>query len=243
MSGGRAALLATIDQWLAVNDVQKMNHMVGFINPHVYNIACVHQAVQTFLGRADMLSVDGVGVKLVLLLREGRWVARVVAEHLFNAFLSTTRPETSAVLIGAEPGEVETAAEAMNNSSGGLHIISCVDGYRHSDDYRQFLSRHADIDVVLIGAGSPRSEGIALIADSVCESAVIFHIGGGTLKTWAGTKKRGPAVVSLLGMEWFHRIVFEPHTRQRYTRGFWLYVKNLLSKRSSAVSESEGDAP
>ncbi len=243
VTGGQPTLLATIDQWLATNTSQKISHTIGFVNPHVYNSACEHPSVQTFLDSADLVCVDGIGIKWALLFTEAQWIPRVVAEHLFNALLVTRRPLTTAVLIGAEPGEVETAARAMNNSSRGLHITSCIDGFQPRENYRRFLQQNADCDLVLIGAGSPKSENIALITRAVCKSAVIFHIGGGTLNTWAGTKRRGPALVSRLGFEWLHRILFEPHTRHRYTRGFYLYIRNLLSQRLTANSASKGDMP
>lgn len=55
-----------------------------------------------------------------------------------------------------------------------------------------------------------------------------FHIGGGTVRLYAGTKRRAPRWLSRLGLEWAHRITFEPATRARYLAGGLEFAANLL---------------
>ncbi|MFT5046853.1 MAG: UDP-N-acetyl-D-mannosaminuronic acid transferase (WecB/TagA/CpsF family), partial [Porticoccaceae bacterium] len=50
---------------------------------------------------------------------------------------------------------------------------------------------------------------------------------------------RVPTWISHFGIEWLHRIFFEPHTRERYTKGGWLFLKNLIkptpNKRTKTI--------
>ena len=86
---------------------------------------------------------------------------------------------------------------------------------------------------MLIGAGSPRSESLANLARGLLPDAVVFHCGAGTLKTWAGTKRRAPAWLSRAGLEWLHRVAFEPHARARYLVGGPRFVASLLRSNDS----------
>ena len=70
-------------------------------------------------------------------------------------------------------------------------------------------------------------DGIGLIAAQYCSASVCWHIGAGTIETWAGTKCRAPAWFSRFGVQWLHRMVFEPHTRSRYLRGFFEFLWNV----------------
>jgi UDP-N-acetyl-D-mannosaminuronic acid transferase (WecB/TagA/CpsF family) len=76
------------------------------------------------------------------------------------------------------------------------------------------------------------------MASEICHRALCWHVGAGTLKQWAGTKRRAPAVVMKLGLEWLHRMSFEPQTRTRYTVGILLFVRNLLSAAIASCHRS-----
>jgi len=207
------------------------NRIVGFVNPHVFNTACDDADVRRFLHAADLLCVDGLGIQLAVLATRGRWLPRCVAEHVFRRLVETLDVATDAVLIGTTREEVERAARAINTASPALNVVATLDGFADDDDARRFLRRHHAVPLVLIGAGSPKSERLALLADTPRRGATIFHIGGGTIKTWAGTKRRAPALVSRLGLEWLHRLVLEPHTRHRYTIGGLKFIGHLLRRR------------
>jgi N-acetylglucosaminyldiphosphoundecaprenol N-acetyl-beta-D-mannosaminyltransferase len=118
-------------------------------------------------------------------------------------------------------------------------FVAIHHGFHQDQEYRAILRNHADASLVLIGMGSPRSERILLLASEICHRALCWHVGGGTLKQWAGTKRRAPAVVTQLGLEWLHRMTFEPQTRTRYTTGIPLFVRHLLT---AATASGHGSA-
>ena len=216
---------------------------VGFVNPHVYATAETAPAVREHLGACDLVCVDGVGVALAhRLLGAGR-VPRTVAEHLFRRFWTGCPHRVPAVLIGVEPDTVRRAAAALDAASGGPRVAGTLDGFADDDAARAFLDRHADARLVLIGAGSPRSEALALLARRRLPDAVVFHCGAGTLKTWAGTKRRAPALLSRAGLEWLHRVAFEPHARARYLVGGPRFAAALLRARRAPSPDPRKAAP
>lgn len=212
-------------------DATHGNLLISYVNPHVYNVSQSEPIVQQCLQHSDYLCVDGIGIKLALILLRGQFVPRVVAEHLFNHLVEKLSMPANAVLIGTSETEVTDAAHALQQFQPHLNIVGTLDGFCGEEQYTAFLKKHQHIPLILIGAGSPKSEAIALQAMQCCTASIIFHIGAGTIKTWAGSKRRGPAWMSAMGLQWLHRIMLEPHTRERYTKGAWLFAKNLMTSR------------
>ncbi len=205
---------------------------IGYINPHVYNLSTELPEVREFINQCDLICLDGLGFCLALKLRQGLFSAsavhRVVALQLFDVFVKSLQTPCSAVLVGVEATDVALSAASITRQNSYIRIRDVMDGFHAAPDYEAFLTEHASVQLVLIGAGTPKSESIALQARRLCPHAVVFHIGAGTIKVYAGTKRRAPTWVSRCGFEWLHRIFFEPHTRERYTTGGWRFFRHIL---------------
>ena len=200
---------------------------IGYLNPFVYNCACRDDAIRAYLERCDLVCIDGVGIVIAGRLAFAQSLERVVATALFEAIIDRFALPRTAVLIGTTAAEAFAAAEAINRRSNGLEIVGFADGYRQPDDYRRFLSRHSNVDAVLIGAGTPTSIHISLLASAVCPGALNWSIGAGTIKIFAGTKAQSPAWLSRIGCEWLHRCMIEPHVRSRIFPGVPEFVGNI----------------
>lgn len=230
LTGTRQAAIDRIEEW--ADAPNRAGLMIGFINPHVYNCAVEEPDVAVFLESCQYICVDGVGVTVAARLLHRATLPRVVATDLFDDFVDLDRP-LSALLVGTTAAEAIAAAGRINTRSSGLRIVEAVDGFRDLADYASLLGRHPQIDAVLVGAGSPKSEEILLRARELCPTALLFHIGAGTIKLYADTKRKAPGLLSRLGLEWVHRIVFEPHTRSRYFGGAWKFASDLIRSRSA----------
>jgi|GEM_PF-1110803 len=229
----KALLLALL------NNPQRPTTLIGFVNPHVYNLACEHDEVESFIKQCRLVCIDGIGVQLAAFIVGRQPNQRIVAEELFNLMLEETSFQRNAVLMGVTQNELSAATSAINQASSSINIIDGIDGFQDDASYTAWLKDHRQTDLILIGAGTPRSEQIALLAKQHCQRAVIWHIGAGTVKTWAGTKRRAPTWVSRMGMQWLHRIRFEPHTRSRYLSGAVRFIKHLTGSAATA-SQSNG---
>ncbi|MEE9332581.1 MAG: WecB/TagA/CpsF family glycosyltransferase [Granulosicoccaceae bacterium] len=216
-----------------LNNQHRQTTLIGFINPHVFNLACQYDEVARFITQCRLCCIDGIGVHIAARLLCRPTVTRIVAEELFNLMLSSTAFNSNAVLIGVTRDEVAAATVAINQASPSINIIDCIDGFQSDANYNAFLADHLQTDLILIGAGTPRSEQIALLAHQFCQRAVVWHIGAGTIKTWAGTKRRAPGWISRLGMQWLHRMWHEPHTRSRYLSGGLRFIENLSNSSQS----------
>ncbi len=200
---------------------------IGYLNPHLYNCAGRDDVVRAYLERCDLVCIDGIGIVIAGRLAFAQSLERVVATALFEAIIDRLTVLRTAVLIGTTADEVTAAAAAINQRSSGLEIVGTADGYLEPDDYRRFLARHSNVDAVLIGAGTPTSIHISMLASSVCPDALNWSIGAGTIKIFAGTKAQSPAWLSRIGCEWLHRCVLEPHVRSRIFPGVPEFVGNI----------------
>jgi N-acetylglucosaminyldiphosphoundecaprenol N-acetyl-beta-D-mannosaminyltransferase len=228
-----------IKSWLQSSSRQ--SRLIGYINPHVYNYACNNTVVNDFLRHSDFVCVDGVGIKLLALMAYGLQLKRVVATHLFEEIIDSTGIDVRAILIGTTQEEVDAAMVAINNRSHGLHIVAAYHGFHPIDTYIQILHKHTQIDAILVGMGTPKSEQFLLQAHQICKSTLCWHIGGGTIRIYAGTKLRAPVWLSNIGCEWLHRIVFEPELRSRYLSGGIKFTCNIVTNLITTTERSIKD--
>jgi N-acetylglucosaminyldiphosphoundecaprenol N-acetyl-beta-D-mannosaminyltransferase len=202
---------------------------LGYLNPHVYNLGVTHPPVAAFLQRCDAVCLDGICATIAASLFGRACLDRVIMHQLFDFSVAAGLVRGPVVLLGLSAEEIMRAARELRRAAPMADFVAVHHGFDRDQEYRAILRNHADAPLVLIGMGSPQSERILLLALEICHRALCWHVGGGTLKQWAGTKRRAPAIVRQLGLEWLHRMSFEPQTRSRYTTGIPLFVRHLLS--------------
>ncbi len=212
---------------------------LGYLNHHVYNQAVIHPPVAAFLQRCDAVCLDGIGAIIAASLFGQARLDRVVMYQLFDFSIAAGLVRGPVVLFGLGAEEIARATQEIRRAAPMADFVAIHHGFDQDQEYRAILRDHADASLVLIGMGSPQSERILLLASEICHRALCWHVGGGTLKQWAGTKRRAPAVLAQLGLEWLHRMSFEPQTRTRYMTGFPLFVRHLLS---AATASGDGRA-
>lgn len=208
---------------------------LGYVNPHVYNQATKNPRVREFLADCDFVSLDGIGTAMAGRILNGKMLSRIVMDQLFDLSMYSGIISGKVLLLGLSAEENTLAAKNLLLASSRFQIAGSYHGYLPIEEYTAILREHAEVDFVLVGMGSPKSESILLSAMRICSHAICWHAGGGTLRNWAGTKSRAPKIISRVGMEWLHRVLYEPQTRSRYAMGIPVFAYNLamdLSFRS-----------
>jgi exopolysaccharide biosynthesis WecB/TagA/CpsF family protein len=222
-----AEIYHSLCAWMRGN--RETTALVGYVNPHVFNFARVNPLLREFLAQADIVTVDGIGVVLGLLLVKAHRVERTVMTPLLDRVLATDDlPHLKAMLIGGSEAEANRAANAINRTSTRIEVVEARHGYSPLPEYLALLQRHQDLDLVLVGMGTPRSEELLLKAKDICPRSLCWAVGGGTIQYYAGTKRRVPALISTLGLQWVYRMLREPRTAPRYFFGIPAYFWHLL---------------
>jgi exopolysaccharide biosynthesis WecB/TagA/CpsF family protein len=226
-------LYGTICRWLCGD--RSKGAIIGYVNPHVFNLAMKHEAVRAFLEQADIVAVDGLGVSLALWLLKGERQSRTVMTPLFDQVLETADlPRLLAALIGGTEDVARKGAAAMNRVSRKIQVVAVAHGYQPLPRYEDFLRDHEAIDLVLVAMGSPRSEEFIGKASQLFPGKLFWNIGGGTLHFHAGTQPRVPKIISTLGTQWLWRMVLEPQIVPRYVVGIPVFASHLLQAGRAA---------
>jgi N-acetylglucosaminyldiphosphoundecaprenol N-acetyl-beta-D-mannosaminyltransferase len=207
---------------------------LGYLNPHVYNLSVTHPSVAAFLQRCDAVCLDSMGATIAASLFGRACLDHVPMHQLFDFSIAAGLVRGPVVLFGLSAEEITRAARELRRAAPMADFVAVHHGFYQDQEYRAILQEHAEASLVLIGMGSSQSERILLLASEICHRALCWHVGGGTLKQWAGTKRRAPAIVTQFGLEWIHRISFEPQTRTRYTTGIPLFVRHMLSAATTS---------
>jgi N-acetylglucosaminyldiphosphoundecaprenol N-acetyl-beta-D-mannosaminyltransferase len=168
------------------------------------------------LNAADLLLADGTPVL---------WMARGLGHPLPQKISGSdlvpllaaraAMMRYSLFLLGSTPAAAGAAAERLQREHPGLCIAGVYSppvGFerdpRERDRIRSLL-RAASPDVVLVGLGAPKQERWILAERDTVPSAVMIAVGG-TFDLLAGDKRRAPAFVQHIGLEWMWRLAQEP---------------------------------
>lgn len=167
--------------------------------------------LRQILNTARIVAADGMSIVWAVRLFGTRILERCNMTEAFRAFLKSNRiPLNTGILIGLTEKEVLKAKKKIEDSSKHCRIIKSISGYLTENQYKQILTSFRDVDFIFLGMSSPRTEKICKIVESVCPRAILWHIGAGTIKIFAGKMKESPVFLRRLGLQWLHRLLCSP---------------------------------
>jgi exopolysaccharide biosynthesis WecB/TagA/CpsF family protein len=108
-------------------------------------------------------------------------------------------------------------------------IVETFSGYLAEAQYRKIFSEHREVDFIFLGMGTPKTEQVAAWAAAIAPRAIVWGIGGGTIRIYAGTLKEAPAFLRRLGLQWVYRLIEEPAKLwKRYLIGNPVFFLRIL---------------
>ena len=202
------------------------------LNAHSYNLATKDDRLRRVLNTARVVTADGMGVVWAARLFGARIPERCNSTEAFRAFLSDpSMPPSTARLVGCTEEEGRAAAAAINGMNGRCRITATVSGFLDETAYREIF-RNAREDFLLLGLSTPRTQYVAEIAAEVCPGAIMWGIGAGTIRIFAGTMKEAPVFWRRTGLQWLYRLFEDPKNLwRRYLVGNPLFIARILKAR------------
>ena len=190
------------------------------------------------LNSANVSLPDGVGVKIVGRLL-GKPINNTVAGIDFgeNLFKLASKEGKSVFLLGGKEGVAERAANRLQAEYSNLQISGVHHGYFGEDELNTVCRKINDskAEVLIVCRGFPRQEKFVFMAKYRLPNVKIFACLGGAIDIWSGAKKRAPAFVVKLRLEWFWRIIGESERAKRFLisldtlfEAIKIWFKNLL---------------
>ncbi|HEY9693947.1 MAG TPA: WecB/TagA/CpsF family glycosyltransferase [Oculatellaceae cyanobacterium] len=160
-------------------------------------------------------------------------------------------PNTKIFLLGAAEGVAKKAQENLNIQTGREIVVASYSpsfGFEKNEKECQEIVdmiNKSGANVLVVGVGMPKQERwIAKYKDQL-KNVKIFLALGASIDFAAGCKKRSPSWMSVLGLEWLHRLLSEPkRLAKRYLIEdlpfFWLVVQQKISLSSiPAITQPE----
>ncbi len=203
------------------------------VNAHIYNQTYTDSELQKIFKSARMVTADGLSIVWASKLFRTKIFERANATEAFRAFLEKENmPASTGVLIGCTEQEAEAAAKKMEHISSHCKISQIVSGYLSDDEYEKLFASLENVDFIFLGMGTPKTEKIAALASKMLQDAIVWGIGGGTIRIFAGTMTEAPVFWRRAGLQWLHRLISDPVALwKRYIIGNPLFVFRVFKAK------------
>lgn len=208
-------------------------HQVVTLNPEFVMEAQRNAEFRATLEEADLALPDGVGLLWAAYLLGHRLPERVTGSDTVPLIAEmSARRGYRLYLLGAAPGVAEKAAEVLRRKYPGVQIVGTYAGSPDPADEEEIVARirAASPDFLFVAYGAPRQEmwihrNLRRLGVPVCMGV------GGTLDFIAGIAVRAPRWMRKMGLEWLHRLLYQPWRWRRMLalpRFAYLVVRQAL---------------
>ena len=174
--------------------------------------------------KAELVLVDGTPVYLASTLYGTPLKEKITGPKLSEAVIKEAADKGMSVFfLGGMPGVAEKAYENLYDKYPGFQLAGTYSpplGFEKNPKMCMYICElvsSASPDIVITAMGSPKTEVFLKNYADQMEAGVLLSVGA-AMDFFAGTKKRCPAWVSRIGMEWFYRFLQEP--RRLFKRYF-----------------------
>jgi len=207
-------------------------------NVYSFNLAYEQAWLRDFFNQADIVRLDGAGVRL------GAWIlgyqtsSRMTwADFAWDLAKFAALRDFTFFFLGARPGVADKAAANLKARFPDLRILGTHHGY--FDKTPGSAENEAVIDqinavkpnILIVGFGMPKQERW-LLENWERIDANITLTGGAVFDYISGELRRAPRWMTDNGLEWLGRLLIEPRRLwKRYIIGNPLFMWRVLKQR------------
>lgn len=160
-----------------------------------------------------LLVFDGIGMKIGLFLKGYGMLPDLNGTDLFPLVMEKmSKSNIGVFLLGAEEKVVHDVAKSILREYPTINICGYYNGYFTDNEENEIveLINKSKADLLLISCGFPLQEQFALKYKDRLEVSLIWNVGG-LFDFISGNKIRAPLLFRRLRLEWFFRLLKEPH--------------------------------
>lgn len=210
-------------------------------NPEQIMLARDNKEFASYLGFADILIPDGIGLKLASRLQSWKKKQTTVAERITGVDLATDLLDLAIKDASSESGVAKKqkyrlmlvggrayAPESSQKKIGKLDVrgvtIKWTPGYRQvakpSINEEKLLIRQLKEerpDILFVAFGAPHQERWVVEHSELLKKSGIkvVLVVGGAFDVITGKLKRAPSIMRKLGLEWLFRLIQQPWRAKR----------------------------
>lgn len=212
--------------------------VVGSGNIHSFNLAFKNRRLRRFLNHADVVRLDGAGLRLGARMLGVETPLRMTWADLgWDIAQLCESNELRIYFLGNKAGSAKKAAKTLLATHPGLNIVGCMNGYfrkefNHPENILVIKRiNQAQPHVLLVGMGIPAQE-FWLEENMTRLDPPVIMTAGAAFEWIAGEKKRAPQWMLKMGLEWLWRLRIEPKRLfMRYVVGNPIFLLRVLRQR------------
>jgi N-acetylglucosaminyldiphosphoundecaprenol N-acetyl-beta-D-mannosaminyltransferase len=230
----KSELLGSIENW--IRDGERAIVLSG--NVHAFNLAYGHPWLRQFMNRADVVRLDGAGLRLGARILGASTPPRMTwADFAWDLAGFVESRGFACFFLGARPGVAEKAAARLKERFPGISIVGTHHGYFDrspgSPENEALIGQinAARPDILIVGFGMPLQEQWLRENWERIDANVVFT-GGAVFDYISGELDRAPGWMRDRGLEWLGRLAIEPRRLwRRYLIGNPLFLWRVLKQR------------
>ncbi|MEZ4736421.1 MAG: WecB/TagA/CpsF family glycosyltransferase [Caldilineaceae bacterium] len=232
----------------AVQHQQKVTILSG--NVYSFNLAFEQEWLRAFFNQANIVRLDGAGVRLGGQLLGYRPPTRMTwADFAWELAEFAEQHGFTLYFLGARPGVAQRAAERLTARFPNLQIVGTDHGYFNkepgSTESTQVIQKlnQAKPQIVVIGFGMPVQERwLSHYRNQI--NAEVVMTGGAVFDYISGELQRAPRWMTDHGMEWLGRLLIEPRRLwKRYILGNPLFFWRILMYKAEQLQKFQRFGP
>jgi N-acetylglucosaminyldiphosphoundecaprenol N-acetyl-beta-D-mannosaminyltransferase len=208
-----------------------------------FNLACRHEWLRAFFNQADIVRLDGAGLRVAAWILGRRTPRRMTwADFVWDLAQLAESEELTCFFLGARPGVADRAAANVKKRFPHLRILGTHHGYfdktpgsRENKSVIRCINA-LEPNILIVGFGMPLQERWLMENWDRIEVDVALT-GGAVFDYLSGELRRAPRWMTDHGLEWFGRLLIEPRRLwRRYLIGNPVFFLRVLRQRIAQSS-------
>jgi len=231
-------LLNAIEQCITI----KSKISILSCNVRLLNFAYQYKWLRKFINQAEIVCIDGVGVRVGAWLLGHKTVRRLnFTDFFWDLAEKVNSHGFTFFFLGARPGIAEKAAAILKIQFPNLQIAGIYHGYFDKNiGSKENISvinkiNTARPNILIVGIGTPLQERWLMENIDQIEANVTMTAGG-FFDIFSGPRRRGPRFLTDNGFEWLTRLFIEPRrVWKRYLIGIPLFLWRILKQKFGKI--------
>jgi len=203
------------------------------LNLTKYELSKRDEKLKRVIKSANIVVADGISLNWFSRRLGYKGVYHVTGIEFAEAILAqSTNHNWKIYLFGAHADKIEKALDYINKNFSGSNIVGAHDGYFNPSDLDKIIDNINSLepDILFLGLGMPQKE--YFIYDNFNRIEATFWLPvGGAFDIWAQVKKRSPAILQKIGLEWMQRSFYNKNKAKNVFNYGFSFLKDFLFYR------------
>ncbi len=201
---------------------------IGYANANSINLTYKFPELSDTLKKFDIIHPDGIGIRIAssLLNRPLKNTGSFTGSDFYPMLIDEAIHHNFSFYFF---GHDKNTLSRISDKYPELLIAGKHEGYNFNDDEMIAEINKTSADILVVGLGTPKQELWTAMNRNKLRCSVILCVGEG-IKVFADSKKRGPAFLRKLGLEWLWRFLCNPVKYfGRYIIGNPLFLYRIIA--------------